>query len=56
MGCNCGKKNSRSTKTKGGTPTFRLQLPDGRSLDFGSRLEAEAQRVRLGYVGRIVTF
>ena len=34
--------------------SFTLMTPDSRSQVFGSRLEAEAARVRAGNVGRIL--
>ena len=64
MGCNCGK-NKKPLGTKAPTPppdpkgstkttqTFALDTPDGATQTFGSRLEAEAARVRAGRVGTI---
>ncbi len=54
MGCNCGKGKKSGTKRGGGhssqdegqTQTFRLEMPNGQSFVYGSRLEAEAARVR----------
>lgn len=43
MGCNCGKKKETP---KGEQQTFRLEFDSGESFVFGSRLEAEAARVR----------
>lgn len=65
MGCNCGKKRqaqqqaqqSSSAPQSSGQPTttqsFRLDLEGGRTLMFGSRLEAEAAKVRLGRRGTV---
>lgn len=38
---------------KGRTDSFELRLRDGTTMTFGSRLEAEAENVRLGYRGRV---
>ena len=35
-------------KGSGGTASFTLDTTDGRTLNFGSRLEAEAARIRHG--------
>ena len=72
MGCGCGKSKppagmttrvgTESTTTgtettkQGLTQSFRLTMPDGSQEFYGSRLEAEAQRVRSGGVGTIATF
>lgn len=67
MGCNCGKTKTRQTASqppppppppqpeppKGQTQSFALDLRDGSRLSFGSRLEAEAENVRLGYTGTV---
>jgi len=37
----------------GRTQTFSLVLPTGKSIPFGSKLEAEAENVRRGYVGQV---
>jgi hypothetical protein len=37
----------------GATQTFAYEPPTGRTQTYGSRLEAEAARVRAGYVGRV---
>lgn len=39
---------------RGVTQSFSLALSDGSTLTFGSRLEAEAENVRLGYRGRVI--
>lgn len=39
--------------TTGTTQQFSLQMRDGRTFRFGSRLEAEAENVRLGYTGTV---
>lgn len=38
---------------KGKTQTFALVTRDGKTLKFGSRLEADAENVRLGYTGTV---
>lgn len=38
---------------KGKTQQFALVLRDGRTLRFGSRLEADAENVRQGYTGQV---
>lgn len=38
---------------KGKTQNFALQMRDGKTLRFGSRLEAEAENVRRGYTGTV---
>jgi hypothetical protein len=53
MGCNCGGKKPTSTRTTkppttGTTQQFTLTTTSGRVQSFGSRLEAEAARVRDG--------
>lgn len=61
MGCNCGKNKpplSKSSapppgKNVGTTQQFSLETPDRRVTTYGSRLEAEAARVRSGGVGQI---
>jgi len=46
--------NQLSARTPvGRTQTFALDLPTGKSLGFGSKLEAEAENVRRGYVGQV---
>lgn len=37
----------------GRTQSFALDLANGQSLRFGSRLEADAENVRRGYTGRV---
>jgi hypothetical protein len=59
VGCGCQgqKKNPPPEKVStGGTATFSLKLDTAGRHDpvFGSRLEAEAARVRLGGAGRVV--
>ena len=39
---------------RGTTQQFALNLNDGQTLTFGSRLEADAENVRRGYTGRVV--
>jgi hypothetical protein len=62
MGCGCNKGSSKDTTPKteeqsGKTQqSFRLELPTGQSLTYGSRLEAEAARVRSGGGGTVVRF
>lgn len=58
MGCNCGGRKAgtekpKPTKQSGSTQTFSLRMDDGRVFSFGSRLEADAARVRQGS-GRVV--
>lgn len=54
MGCNCNKgKSQRKTGTEqdtsqGTTQSFALDRRDGSTERFGSRLEAEAARIRAG--------
>lgn len=64
MGCGCRKNalplgpSTSTTNTTtapptsygsgGGSQTFELKLSDGSTQTFGTRLEAQAQRVRLG--------
>lgn len=58
MGCNCGKGKPPAPikKPKGsGQQQFQLTTPNGVSTVYGSRLEAEAARVRAGGRGRIAT-
>lgn len=38
---------------KGKTQSFALRMRDGKTLTFGSRLEAEAENVRRGYTGTV---
>lgn len=57
MGCNCGKKKPKpqpqpATPASARTATFALQTTTGVQR-FGSRLEAEAARVRQGGSGVI---
>lgn len=61
MGCNCGKstrplgaKTSATTTsvTTVATAKFVLETPDRRTQTFGSKLEADAARVRQGGVVR----
>lgn len=62
MGCGCGKRSTKDSTSKqepkpqGASAAFRLTLPNGESLVYGSRLEAEAARVRAGRVGTIARF
>lgn len=64
--CNCRKKATQQTPPPPPPPTtsltasaapgarsFSLTTPDGRRRTFGSRLEANAERVRLGGVGTV---
>lgn len=60
-GCGCGgaKGSSKGTKREpqqGQEQAFRLTLPDGSTSVYGSRLEADAARVRSGRVGTITRF
>lgn len=62
--CNCGKKKNTETQSPppppppsgltGRTQTFAYVPPSGNAMTFGSRLEADAARVRAGRVGRVV--
>jgi hypothetical protein len=47
--------NTRTVPSTGKrtTQSFALQMRDGRTLKFGSRLEAEAENVRQGYTGTV---
>jgi len=60
--CNCRKGAKKTTSTSGQdqqaeaksmTQTFAFIPPTGPRQSYGSRLEAEAARVRAGRVGRI---
>lgn len=62
MGCNCGKskqgpigaaKPKPDKSATGQRQTFRLEFDSGESFDFGSRLEAEAARIRNGRRGQV---
>ena len=69
MPCNCNKRGAARPRTfrpqnppkteqkpkdeKGTTQNFSLVQRDGSQETFGSRLEAEAARVRRGYRGEI---
>lgn len=58
MGCGCGKGSSTGDKREpkqGGQQQqqFVLTVPSGETMVFGSRLEAEAMRVRMGRKGSI---
>jgi hypothetical protein len=57
MGCNCNKskKTTNTTEQEESTQSFALMTPDSRVQTFGSRLEAEAARVRAGGTGQIRT-
>lgn len=59
MGCNCGKGKKpapvKKEQSSGQTQQFRLITPDGSSTVYGSRLEAEAARVRSGRAGTVVS-
>jgi hypothetical protein len=61
MGCNCGKNRQSDPPPTGSTPpdpnanqlgkaatSFSLDTTDGRTLTFGSDLEARAARIRQG--------
>ena len=49
--CGCSKKVPPPPPPP--TQSFTLTLPDRRAQTFGSRLEAEAARVRAGGTGQI---
>lgn len=57
--CNCGKKKktnktgTTTTTTSKATATFELKPVVGKTMTFGSRLEADAANVRLGNTGRV---
>lgn len=67
MGCNCGKKRQPlgmtngkgqkgtegTAKQTGQTQRFVLTETSGKTQTFGSRLEAEAARIRKGRAGTI---
>jgi hypothetical protein len=63
MGCNCGGRKTREPAppvdekeqeaSAGLTQSFTLQVPSGQRFVFGSRLEADAMRVRAGGQGTI---
>lgn len=58
MGCNCGKGKGPAPVKRpkpGGQQQFQLISPDGSATVYGSRLEAEAARVRSGRTGTVVT-
>lgn len=40
---------------QGTTQSFALRLNNGKTLTFGSKLEAEAENVRRGYTGTVRT-
>lgn len=64
MGCNCGGSRPRPTPattkeapepvSTGQVQSFQLVMEGGRTQVFGSRLEADAARVRAGGRGRVV--
>mgnify|MGYP000911934271 CR=1 FL=1 len=56
--CNCGKTQPPPpppppTETAAKTQSFSFIPPSGRTQVFGSRLEAEAARIRAGGAGTI---
>lgn len=59
MGCACRKSSGRrayvpaDTTLTASAGTFALVMPDGTSTSYGSRLEADAARVRAGYRGSV---
>lgn len=60
MGCNCGKKQRprpapapQQEQGSGVQQTYALEMPDGSVSSYGSRLEAEAARVRAGGRGSV---
>jgi hypothetical protein len=65
MGCNCGKNKMpagmTTSRAASAAPApiaagsrWALVLPTGATLSFGSRLEAEAERVRRGGQGTVM--
>lgn len=65
MGCNCGSSRRPSgmgtrkpapapAPSDGKRASFQLILSSGESFTYGSRLEAEAARIRSGGTGRVV--
>lgn len=63
--CNCGKKTPppppppppttpAQDQLASRAQTFSYQPPSGKIQTFGSRLEADAARVRAGRVGRVI--
>lgn len=50
-----GQPQARTvTSGQGTTQSFSLVTPDGGRRSFGSRLEADAARVRAGYRGQVI--
>lgn len=53
--CNCGKNRAAQPRRVGATTQsvqqFSLVGRDGRTQQFGSRLEADAENARSGYTG-----
>ena len=54
MGCNCGKKKQpQQPRPSGRQQSFQLELSNGQTFTFGSRLEAQAALIRSGRRGQI---
>lgn len=43
----------QASQPRGRTQSFALKLNTGKTLEFGSKLEAEAANVRMGYTGTV---